>query len=252
MILVTGPTGSGKTTTLYAALAEHQLDRTARSSRSKTRSSTGSAGVNQVQVHDKIDLTFERVLRSALRQDPDVILVGEMRDRVTAEIGLRAAMTGHLVLSTLHTNDASSTPVRLMDMGVPPYMVAMSLNLVIAQRLVRMVCNDCSEPHQPNAQESAWLLHARPQGSHPAHYAKGVGCSRCNGTGYAGRTAIYEMLEMTPGLVEAANGQSPIEFVRLARAQIGAHTLLEHALALVDAGRTTFDEAMRISAQLET
>ena len=118
-------------------------------------------------------------------------------------------MTGHLVLSTLHTNDAASTPVRLMDMGVPPYMVAMSLNLVIAQRLVRMVCPDCSDVYSPNTQESAWLTHARPHGSHPARYAKGTGCSRCNGTGYSGRSAIYEMLEMTKTLVEAANNSSP-------------------------------------------
>jgi MSHA biogenesis protein MshE len=204
-------------------------------------------------VHEKIDLGFERVLRSALRQDPDVILVGEMRDRTTAEIGLRAALTGHLVLSTLHTNEAASTPIRLLDMGVPAYMVAMSLHLVIAQRLVRVVCEDCSEPHQPTPQESAWLMHAAQAGAGASlsGYRRGLGCSRCNGTGYAGRSAVYEMLEMTQPLVQAANGGSPVEFVRLAREQMAGATLLAHALVLVGEGRTTIDEAMRISVQLE-
>ena len=252
MILVTGPTGSGKTTTLYAALAEiNAPDRKIITVEDPVEYRL--AGINQVQVHDKIELTFERVLRSALRQDPDVILVGEMRDRTTAEIGLRAAMTGHLVLSTLHTNDAASTPVRLLDMGVPAYMVAMSLNLVIAQRLVRMVCEDCSSPHEPTAQESAWLRHAGAgAGQHPARYAKGLGCSRCNGTGYSGRNAVYEMLEMTQTLVQGAYSGSPIEFARLAREQIAGNTLLHRALQLAQEGRTTLDEAMRVSAQLET
>jgi MSHA biogenesis protein MshE len=250
MILVTGPTGSGKTTTLYAALAE--INSPARKIITvEDPVEYRLPGINQVQVHEKIELGFERVLRSALRQDPDVILVGEMRDSMTAEIGLRAAMTGHLVLSTLHTNDAASTPVRLMDMGVPAYMVAMSLNLVIAQRLVRLVCDDCRSPHRPTPQESAWLGHARGTGAAgPRQYARGLGCSRCNGTGFVGRSAVYELLEMTPALIEVANGGSPVEFNRLARVQIGERTLLHHALELVDEGRTTLDEAMRISAQL--
>lgn len=251
MILVTGPTGSGKTTALYAALNEiNSPDRKIITVEDPVEYRL--PGINQVQVHDKIELSFERVLRAALRQDPDVILVGEMRDRTTAEIGLRAAMTGHLVLSTLHTNDAASTPVRLLDMGVPPYMVAMSLNLVIAQRLVRLVCEDCHSPHVPTPQEHAWLRHHGGEGA-AGHggYARGLGCSRCNGTGYAGRTAIYEMLEMTQALVDAANRGSPIEFVQIARAQIGAETLLGHALAEARRGRTTIDEAMRVSVQLE-
>jgi MSHA biogenesis protein MshE len=254
MILVTGPTGSGKTTTLYAALAEiNGPDRKIITVEDPVEYRL--PGINQVQVHEKIELGFERVLRSALRQDPDVILVGEMRDLTTAEIGLRAALTGHLVLSTLHTNEAASTPIRLLDMGVPAYMVAMSLHLVIAQRLVRVVCDDCSEPHVPSAQESAWLLHAAHGGgggSGAAGYRRGLGCSRCNGTGYAGRSAVYEMLEMTAPLVQAANGGSPVEFVRLARAQMAGATLLAHALVLVGEGRTTIEEAMRISVQLET
>jgi MSHA biogenesis protein MshE len=253
MILVTGPTGSGKTTTLYAALSEiNRPDRKIITVEDPVEYRL--PGINQVQVHEKIELGFERVLRSALRQDPDVILVGEMRDRTTAEIGLRAAMTGHLVLSTLHTNDAASTPIRLLDMGIPAYMVAMSLNLVIAQRLVRLVCEDCTDRHEPTPQEAAWLKHVSLSASGGAigNCAKGLGCSRCNGTGFAGRTAIYEMLEMTQTLVHATNGGSPIEFVRLAREQMAGETLLHNAMKLVGEGRTTLDEAMRVSAQLDT
>ncbi|MBZ0133145.1 MAG: GspE/PulE family protein, partial [Rhodocyclaceae bacterium] len=149
MVLVTGPTGSGKTTTLYAALAE--INTTEKKIITvEDPVEYRLSGINQVQVNDKIELSFERVLRSALRQDPDVILVGEMRDQITAEIGLRAAITGHMVLSTLHTNDAASTPIRLLDMGVPRYMVAMSLQMVIAQRLVRVICEHCARPRTLN------------------------------------------------------------------------------------------------------
>ncbi len=253
MILVTGPTGSGKTTTLYAALAEiNGPDRKIITVEDPVEYRL--PGINQVQVHEKIELGFERVLRSALRQDPDVILVGEMRDQTTAEIGLRAALTGHLVLSTLHTSDAASTPIRLLDMGVPAYMVAMSLHLVVAQRLVRMVCEECSAPHEPSAQESAWLLHVAPGAAGAtANYRRGLGCSRCNGTGYAGRSAVYEMLEMTQPLVQAANGGSPVEFVRLAREQMAdADPRSAMPSAWSAEGRTTIEEATRISVQLET
>jgi MSHA biogenesis protein MshE len=247
MILVTGPTGSGKTTTLYAALAEiNTPDRKIITVEDPVEYRL--PGINQVQVHEKIDLGFERVLRSALRQDPDVILVGEMRDRTTAEIGLRAAMTGHLVFSTLHTNDAASTPVRLLDMGVPSYLVAMSLHLVIAQRLVRLVCDDCTTAHTPTAQEAAWLGRVGGSGEGAPRYARGLGCSRCNGTGYAGRRAVYELLEMSSAMVDAANAGAAIEFVRLAQEQIAGNTLLHHAMRLAGEGRTTLDEAMRVSA----
>ena len=247
MILVTGPTGSGKTTALYASLNEiNSPDRKIITVEDPVEYRL--PGINQVQVHDKIDLSFERVLRAALRQDPDVILVGEMRDKTTAEIGLRAAMTGHMVLSTLHTNDAATTPIRLLDMGVPPYMVAMSLNLVIAQRLVRLLCENCIAPHSPTPQELGWLDHyIGPEGKE-GKYMRGMGCSRCNGTGFIGRTAVYEMLEMTPELVQTANHGSPIEFVRIAREQIGHKTLLRNALALAHAGRSTISEAMALAA----
>jgi MSHA biogenesis protein MshE len=147
-------------------------------------------GINQVQVNEKIDLTFSRVLRSALRQDPEGILVGESRDEETAQIGLRAAITGHLVLSTLHTNDAASTPIRLLDMGAPFYLVASSLQLVIAQRLVRLVCDGCMEPHEPTPQEREWLKMGLGEKAEAFSYQHGKGCSHCNGTGYRGRQGV--------------------------------------------------------------
>src|SRR5262249_24733674 len=158
MVLVTGPTGSGKTTTLYAALEQiNTAERKIITVEDPVESRLPR--INQVQVQEKIDLNFGRILRSALRQDPDVILVGEMRDQETVEVGLRAAMTGHMVLSTLHTNDAISTPVRLLDMGAPRYMVAMSLHLVLAQRLVRLICESCAEEYRPLPSEREWLRH---------------------------------------------------------------------------------------------
>jgi MSHA biogenesis protein MshE len=202
-------------------------------------------------VHDKIDLSFGRVLRSALRQDPDIILVGEMRDQTTAEIGLRAAMTGHMVLSTLHTNDALSTPIRLLDMGVPRYMVAMSLRLVLAQRLVRVVCAACAQPYRPDPNEREWLRGEIGERLERIELRRGAGCPRCNATGYTGRTGVFEALEMTQRVVEAANSDDPSDFLRAARDQMAGETLKRDALRLVAEGRTTVEEAMRISTQLE-
>jgi MSHA biogenesis protein MshE len=202
-----------------------------------------------VQVHEKIELTFGRVLRSALRQDPDILLLGEMRDQETVETGLRAAMTGHMVLSTLHTNDAATTPIRLLDMGAPRYMVAYSLQLVLAQRLVRLVCVTCAEPYTPLPGEREWL-DQNLRNENGSRYSKGVGCSHCNGSGYSGRTGVYEMLEMTRPVVEAVNGEDPAVFMQAAAREIGDHTLAAHAAALAANGRTTLQEAMRISSQL--
>ena len=250
MVLVTGPTGSGKTTTLYAALDELNT--------SERKIITVEdpveyrlPGINQVQIHEKIELTFSRVLRTALRQDPDVILVGEMRDRDTVETGLRAAMTGHLVFSTLHTNDAVSTPIRLLDMGAPRYMVAMSLQVVLAQRLLRLVCENCGEVTQLPPQEHEWMRHALGSETDAPQYRKGRGCTQCNGTGYLGRTGVYEMLEMTQPVVEAANQPDPAIFIQVARKQMEGHTLKNHAVELVVQGKTTVEEAMRISTQLD-
>ena len=250
IVLVTGPTGSGKTTTLYAAMNELN------SPEKKIITVEDPVeyrlpGLNQVQVHEKIDLSFARVLRTALRQDPDIILLGEMRDQDTAEIGMRAAMTGHLVLSTLHTNDALSSPVRLLDMGVPRYMVALSIQMVLAQRLVRVICPNCSEAHMPEPHELEWLRAELGDAVGTHRYAKGRGCAHCANTGYQGRQAVYEFLEMTNALVEAANHGDPQAFVQLGRQQMDGNTLRRDAVRLVTEGRTTIDEAMRVATQLD-
>lgn len=250
MVLVTGPTGSGKTTTLYAALSE--LNTTEKKIITvEDPVEYRLPGINQVQVHEKIDLSFERVLRSALRQDPDIVLVGEMRDQTTAEIGMRAAITGHMVLSTLHTNDVVSTPIRLLDMGVPRYMVALSLQLVLAQRLVRVICENCGEPHTPAPHEREWLRYELGDTVDQCQYLQGQGCAHCGGTGYTGRTGVYEMLEMTHEIVEAINSDDAGLFVQAARKQMAGETLRRDAVRLVVKGRTTIEEAMRISNQFE-
>jgi MSHA biogenesis protein MshE len=249
MVLVTGPTGSGKTTTLYAALNELNSP----SNKIITVEDPVEyrlPGINQVQVNEKIDLDFSRVLRSTLRQDPDIILVGEMRDQETAQIGLRAAMTGHLVLSTLHTNDATSTLVRMIDMGAPRYMVATSVLAVIAQRLVRLICDGCSEPYEPQLFEQAWLRHEL-KDTELHQYAHGKGCSLCNGTGYQGRLGVYELLEMNNELIDAASHHDPNHFIKLGRQIMAGKTLRKSAIDLVIAKRTTVAEAMRISNQFE-
>jgi MSHA biogenesis protein MshE len=250
MVLVTGPTGSGKTTTLYAALGE--LNTMARKIITvEDPVEYRLRGINQVQVNEKIELSFERVLRSALRQDPDVILVGEMRDQPTVETGLRAAITGHMVFSTLHTNDAVSTPVRLLDMGAPRYMVALSLQLVVAQRLVRVICESCIADHEPLPHEREWLRLELGDRVVQHRCKRGKGCTHCNATGYMGRTGVYEMLEMTGPVVEAANRDDIQNFMQVAREQMAGRTLRRHAAQLAAAGRTTVEEAMRISNQLE-
>ena len=250
IVLVTGPTGSGKTTTLYAALNELNTPEK-KIITVEDPVEYRLPGLNQVQVHDKIDLSFSRVLRSALRQDPDIILVGEMRDQETAEIGMRAAMTGHMVLSTLHTNDSLTTPIRLLDMGVPNYMVALSVQMVLAQRLVRVVCDNCAEAHALAPHEREWLRYELGDKVDGQSYRHGRGCAHCANTGYQGRQAVYELLEMTNVLVEAVNRGDPNEFVRLGREQMAGATLRRDAVRLVLEGRTTVEEAMRISTQLE-
>ncbi|MCX7171660.1 MAG: GspE/PulE family protein [Proteobacteria bacterium] len=250
MVLVTGPTGSGKTTTLYAALTELNTPEK-KVITVEDPVEYRLPGINQVQVQEKIDLTFDRVLRSALRQDPDIILVGEMRDQTTAEIGMRASMTGHMVLSTLHTNDALSTPIRLLDMGVPRYMVALSLQLVLAQRLVRVICENCSEDYLPPPSEHEWLRFELADQVDAHTYKKGRGCSHCNNTGYLGRQGVYEYLEMTNALVEAVNHGDPNYFMKLGREEMAGNSLRRDAVNLVLAGRTSVDEAMRISSQRE-
>ena len=249
LVLVTGPTGSGKTTTLYAALAEINATEL-KVITVEDPVEYRLPGITQVQVNDKIELTFARVLRATLRQDPDVILVGEMRDAETAEIGLRAAITGHLVLSTLHTRDAISTPFRLLDMGVPPFMVATSLQAVIAQRLVRLNCVECVEPHAPSPQEQSWLTTMIETGA-PVSPKRGRGCSSCNGTGYAGRQGVYELLEMDAVLTQAASRSDPADFMKLARERMKGQTMAYHVLQLVTQGRTSLAEALRIGFDVD-
>ncbi|MDO8071803.1 GspE/PulE family protein [Janthinobacterium sp. SUN176] len=250
LVLVTGPTGSGKTTTLYCALSElNSVEKKLITVEDPVEYRL--PGINQVQVNDKIELNFARVLRSALRQDPDIVLVGEMRDQETAQIGLRAAMTGHLVLSTLHTNDAISTPLRLMDMGVPRYMVGSSLQAVLAQRLVRVICESCSTPYAPTPNEYEWLRLELGELVERNQYFHGKGCSHCNGMGYRGRTGVYELLEITRAVADAANHADPSHFMKVATAQMAGETLRRHAVQLVVQGRTTVMEAMRISNQSE-
>ncbi|MFA9275650.1 MAG: GspE/PulE family protein [Candidatus Aquirickettsiella gammari] len=250
LVLVTGPTGSGKTTTLYGALAElNREDRKLITVEDPVEYRL--PGINQVQVNEKIELSFARVLRSALRQDPDILLLGEMRDQETAQIGMRAAMTGHLVLSTLHTNDAISTPIRLLDMGVPRYMMGSSLQAVLAQRLVRVICESCRVPHTLSATEHEWLTLDMHDTVEQHQYQIGRGCGHCNGTGYRGRMGVYELLEMTKAVVDAAHSEDNAYFMDVAKRQMGGKTLRKYAIELVLSGVTTVSEAMRISNQID-
>ena len=250
MVLVTGPTGSGKTTSLYASLAEIDAEQQ-KIITVEDPIEYRLPGLTQVQVNDKIDLSFARVLRACLRQDPDVILVGEIRDAETADIGLRAALTGHLVLSSLHTRDAMSAPFRLLDMGSPPFMVASSLQAVIAQRLVRRNCENCAESHANTPQEVGWLVALGGDGAGGQRTLRGRGCSACNGTGYSGRMGVYEMLEMDADLAQAATHANPGQFQGLAREKMRGRTMAHHALAQVSAGRTSVAEAMRLATDAD-
>jgi len=244
MVLVTGPTGSGKTTTLYGALKE--LNKPAfKVITVEDPIEYRLPGINQVQVNSKIDLTFGRVLRSVLRQDPDIVLVGEMRDQETAEIGLRAAMTGHLVLSTLHTNDAVSTPSRLLDMGAPPFLIAASLRGILAQRLVRRICDSCSEPHDLEPGMHAVVKEEFGEHAESMQFRRGRGCTYCNHTGYQGRIGIYELLEMDDALVQTLHRGDPLAFAQAAKVQPGFVSLKHGAIELAARGLTTMDQVMR-------
>ena len=250
MVLVTGPTGSGKTTTLYAALKELNKPEF-KILTVEDPVEYRLPGINQVQVNFRIELTFARVLRSMLRQDPDVILVGEMRDQETAEIGLRAAMTGHLVLSTLHTNDAVSTALRLTDMGVEPYMVAASLRGIISQRLVRRICESCAEPYELPAAQMAIVRAEAGDKADQLKFKRGRGCSHCNGTGYSGRLGVFEFLEMDNALVEALHTKDTAKFEAAARQQPGYQNLRRAAIILAAQGLTTMDQVVRATYSIE-
>jgi type IV pilus assembly protein PilB len=247
MILVTGPTGSGKTTTLYSALqtvnspeihiltledpVEYNIPR-----------------VNQVQVNEEIGFGFATALRSFLRHDPDVILVGEMRDLETAQIANRAALTGHLVLSTLHTNDAPSAVARLIDMGVPPFLLASSLRLVVAQRLARKICEECREPYA--ADEADLVTHGlTPQGRGTLTLFRGRGCQACTFTGLKGRVALYEVMPVAREIRDLITQAAPTTEIQKVARDLGMLTLRESGLVKVLQGVTTVEEVLRVTAE---
>lgn len=246
IVLVAGPTGCGKTTTLYSTInylndlekniitiedpVEHRLD-----------------GVNQVQVNTRIGLSFASILRTILRQDPNVIMVGEIRDRETAEIATRAALTGHLVFSTLHTNDAPLTVSRLIDMGVEPFLIASSLVGVVAQRLLRLICSHCREEYSLPEDKAALFygLYSEKGGKSVVRFYRGRGCNRCNQTGYKGRAAVHEVVAVDSGLRKLILNKAGVEEMRETILQKGMITMLSDALNLVTAGATTFEETLR-------
>ena len=245
MILVTGPTGSGKTTTLYGALSElnkpefkiitvedpieYRLPR-----------------INQVQINAKIGLDFAAILRTTLRQDPDIIMVGEMRDQETVEIGLRGALTGHLVLSTLHTNDSVTSAIRLIDMGAAPYLVATSLRGVLAQRLVRRICENCKTEKAPSAQEQAWVRYLKPDMGE-TNFFTGRGCNSCNQTGYKGRIGVFEFLEMNEEMMDALRDDDTQGFVNATKANKDFVPLSHMALDYAAEGKTSLDEVFKVA-----
>jgi type IV pilus assembly protein PilB len=243
MVLVTGPTGSGKTNTLYSSISKINTIET-NIMTAEDPVEFNLVGVNQVQVRESIGLNFAAALRSFLRQDPNIILVGEIRDFETAEIAVKAALTGHLVLSTLHTNDAPSTVNRLMNMGIEPFLVASSLNLICAQRLVRRICTSCKSdhPHAPPALVEAGFTQEEAQRVIPK---KGTGCDKCNNTGYKGRVGLYEVMEVTEELRELILvGASALELRRKAVDE-GMITLRRSGLQKVIDGVTTIEEVAR-------
>ena len=245
IILVTGPTGSGKTVTLYSALKRlNQPGVNIMTAEDPVEYDL--MGINQVNVRDEIGLTFSRVLRSFLRQDPDIIMVGEIRDKETAEIAIRAALTGHLVLSTLHTNDTASSITRLVDMGIPSYLLASSIILVEAQRLVRRICEHCKKPYKPSEDE---LLFFGLNPDHDLTFYRGEGCLDCGNTGYKGRTGVFEVLPITPTIRRMiVEGRTSDEIMEQARKE-GMKTLREDGLEKVKQGITSVDEVIRVTVQ---
>jgi type IV pilus assembly protein PilB len=247
MVLVTGPTGSGKTTTLYSALSE--LNQTSENlSTAEDPVEFNLGGINQVQMHEDIGLNFAAALRSFLRQDPDIIMVGEIRDFETAEISVKAALTGHMVLSTLHTNDAPSTINRLLNMGIEPFLVASAVNCIVAQRLARRICTECVEDDLDVDMEQVNAAGLSDDEVKSFRAKKGQGCGNCSNTGFKGRVAIYEVMVMTDSLKEfVLNGASGTEIKREA-IRGGMVTLRRSALSMMMEGVTTISEVYRVSS----
>ncbi len=250
LILVTGPTGSGKTTTLYGALAELN------ESSKKIISAEDPVEyrlprIQQCQVNNKIGLTFASVLRAALRQDPDIVMIGEMRDQETAEIALRSAMTGHLVFSTLHTNSAAGSAARLIDMGAEGFLVATALSAVLAQRLIRKLCESCAEPYKLSSQEKMWLRSNAGESAEFLEFRRGRGCPSCNGTGYKGRTGVYELLEIDEAMADALRKHDTAAYIDAASRTKGFRPLSICALEFASKGITSLDEVLRIAGEQE-
>ena len=246
ILLVTGPTGSGKTTTLYAALSEiNAPDKNIITVEDPVEYQL--LGIGQMQVNPKINLTFAAGLRSILRQDPDVIMIGEIRDRETAEIAIHASLTGHLVFSTLHTNDAASAATRLIDMGIEPFLVASSVVAVLAQRLIRKVCPDCKKGYQPDDEELI-RLGVVPGKTKPTFY-RGSGCAACSQTGYRGRTGIHELLVMDDEVRRLIGSKADAAAIKQAAVARGMVLLKEEAAEKIFAGVTTTEEVMRMTQQ---
>jgi type IV pilus assembly protein PilB len=247
MCLVTGPTGSGKTTTLYSAIAELNTVDT-NISTAEDPVEFNLEGINQVNVKKDIGLTFAAALKSFLRQDPDIIMVGEIRDGEVGEIAVEAALTGHMVLSTLHTNDAPSTITRLINMGIEPFLVAAAVNVIVAQRLCRRICKDCKEIDTTVTQEQLVACGISPASAAKITVYKGKGCSTCNSTGYKGRVAIYEVLEMSGLIKEILLRHGSTDEIKRQAIKDGMKTLRMCALTKVAQGLTTVDEAVSNSA----
>ncbi|NLC71697.1 MAG: type IV-A pilus assembly ATPase PilB [Desulfuromonadaceae bacterium] len=245
MVLVTGPTGSGKTVSLYSALSE--LNKvTENISTAEDPVEFNFAGINQVQVHEEIGLTFASALRSFLRQDPDIIMIGEMRDFETAEIGIKAALTGHLVLSTLHTNDAPSTITRLLNMGIEPFLVSTAVNLISAQRLARKVCPECREEV---AVDKKILIRAgaREEELDSYHLFRGRGCPHCNNTGYKGRVGIYQVMPMFESIRDMVLGGANATEIKRESMRLGVKTMRQAALAKMKEGMICLEEVLRVT-----
>jgi type IV pilus assembly protein PilB len=242
MILVTGPTGSGKTTTLYAALTS--IDVVSKNVMTiEDPVEYELSMVRQSQINPHAGFTFASGLRSALRQDPDVILVGEVRDKETADMAIRAALTGHLLFSTLHTNDAAGTITRLIDIGVSPFLLPSTLLAAMAQRLVRRVCHHCKDTYEASAEEKRRLEVSE---DHPLELMRGKGCNYCRNTGYRGRLAVFEMLTMNPEIEELILNNAPSSRIKRASVKAGMKDLRQDCIAKVLAGKTTVEELVRV------
>jgi len=247
LILVTGPTGSGKSTTLYASLG--QINSTSRNIITlEDPIEYQLDGISQVQISDKKGMTFAGGLRSVLRQDPDIVMIGEIRDQETAVMAIQSALTGHLVFSTLHTNDAASAVTRLLDLGIEPYLVSSSLMGVLAQRLVRRVCSHCAEPYTPLQSELDALRYA-PNPKLFENFRKGKGCEECRGTGYHGRAGCFELLTVDDEIRTLIHAHETASAINNAAMRAGMHSLSDDGLVKVEQGKTTLEEVMRVSVR---